>query len=271
MNTNTLLEAQPKDLSQDFGPTHRGDMPVAFWTIVSILIAISGYMLAMRYGHTALAIILAIVFGLLGLWGIWCIAESLIHDVSKDKAPFSHSLLAGELGFDLPFTCGNVAMTAFFMPDKISPGGRTTLMLFMENYSSRQRAVHVRVGRLPSLNRMEREMLHLKLAAGQAAVYVLPMRAAMDITPGDHRLTLTILVNTVTGEGQRLSRARTRFLNIKKCRLATPIEVLEKPADMDTTPLPAPRYLTLASINEKAPNIEVLEEIIKEIDASPAV
>jgi hypothetical protein len=196
------------------------------------------------------------------VYGAWCIYTT--HRDRVDNAPRSHNMLAGELGFDLIATCRGVAATAFFMPDSMVHGGATRMLLFLENYMSRQRVVTARFGHLPGIGRPSATLEHLHLAAGQAAVYCLPVQAGADIASGFHRLSVTLHVHQPEGVGQRLQGARARIPYMNILRFAAPFEVEQGRPETPSQhiPLPAPRYISLASISEKEPDLDKLYDLL---------
>jgi hypothetical protein len=177
--------------------------------------------------------------------------------------PRSHSLLAGTLGFDFVCTSKKVAVTAFFFPDKIQAGTDTKLLIFLENYASRQRVVNIRILRHTGLGLPKKQNLRLHLTAGQAAVYEMPVRVAADISPGPHSLPVVIQVDMPAGQGRRLPGARKHLYDIRRFRYAAPFDVEPAPETKTTSPdtqtLPPPSYRTLASVDEPYPKVEVLQ------------
>jgi len=196
------------------------------------------------------------------LYGAWCIYTT--HRDRNPDAPRSHSILAGELGFDLLATCRGVAATAFFLPDSLNHNGNSRLLLFLENYMTRQRVVTARFGHLPGIGRPRATLENLHLAAGQAAVYVLPVQAGPDIPSGFHRLSVTLRVQQPEGVGQRLLGARARIPDMRVLRFAAPFEVAQGRPEtaIEQPPLAAPRYISLASISEKEPDLTKLYELL---------
>ena len=263
MNTqdSNILYTETPDRTPDVGPTRRGGTAVWFWTIVLGLAAIALTVWGVQNMPYA-AWIPALALGAPCAYGIWCIYTSYRDRVD---APKSHNVLAGELGFDLLATCRGVAATAFFVPDSLVRSGATTFFLFLENYRSRQSVVTVRLGHLPDIGRPEATYTKFHLAAGQAAFYVMPVRTNANILTGHHRLSVQITVERPTGFGQKLIGTRARIHSMRKLRMAVPFELAagrpEEPSQQAT--LPKPRYISLASISEKEPSIERLQELVE--------
>ncbi|MDR1010191.1 MAG: hypothetical protein LBM04_03505 [Opitutaceae bacterium] len=257
-NPNIRYTETP-DRTTDAGPTKRADTPVWFFTIVLGVAAVALTALGVQT-KPALSWIPIVALGLPCVYGIWSIHASYRDRVA---APKSHNVLAGELGFDLLATCRGVVATAFFVPDSLGRSGHTALYLFLENYMSRHRVVHVRFGHLPCIGRPEATYETFHLAAGQAAVYTMPVRAKPDIATGYHRLSVQITVDQPAGVGQKLAGARLRIHDMHKLRFAAPFELAAgRPETTEDQPaLPKPRYVSLASISEKEPNIERLHDL----------
>ncbi|MDF9826589.1 hypothetical protein M2447_000670 [Ereboglobus sp. PH5-10] len=265
MNTkdSDILYTETPDRTPDAGPTRRGGTAVWFWTIVAGLAAIVLTVAGMQVeGCKPWAWMPAVALGAPCVYGIWCIYRSYRDRVD---APKSHNVLAGELGFDLLATCRGVAATAFFVPDSLVRSGSTTFFLFLENYRSRQSVVTVRLGHLPDIGRPEATYTKFHLAAGQAAVYAMPVRTNANILTGFHRLSVQITVEKPTGFGQKLSGTRMRIPSMRKLRMAVPFELAAgRPEETNQqAELPKPRYVSLASISEKEPTIERLHELVE--------
>ena len=265
MNSQTTapsspLHALPPDPAPDTGPRHRGDAAVWLATIVLAIAAIALTTVGLRVVPYA-AWLPLLALGVPALYGAWC-----IHTTFRDRdpnAPRSHNILAGELGFDLIATCRGVAATAFFMPDTVNHGAPTRLLLFVENYMSRQRVVTARFGHLPGIGRPRATLENLHLAPGQAALYTLPVQIAPDIPSGYHRLSVTLRVAQPEGVGQRLLGTRARIPYLRTLRFAAPFEVAQcRPETTTPAPLPAPSYITLASVTEKEPDLAKLFDLL---------
>ncbi|WP_043584239.1 hypothetical protein [Geminisphaera colitermitum] len=254
--------ALPADPTPDAGPYHRCDMLVVLASLIGTLASIAGFALLRQ--HTtipALAWAPASIVGALSLWGWWCVIQGL-RDTTKDKLPRSHSLLVGHLGFDLVCTSRGVAATAFICPDTLAPGATSKLLIFFENYASRQRLVHTRISHHPDLGLPDRQYPKFHLAAGQAAVYVFPFRASTGIKPGYHQLPVCIHVTRPNGRGLRLPDSRRHLYDIRSVRFAAPLLIEGTPLPPDTTPLPAPEFITLARVTDKEPRFDALETLL---------
>jgi hypothetical protein len=265
MNTPEILHPEPRHAVPDTGPYHRGGWLVALLSLLVTLAALATATLV-RSRYPAFVWIPVLVFGIPALRGWWCVWKSW-----RDRSPLprSHSVLAGTLGFDLVCTSRGVAATTFFLHDKVPAGGQTRLLVFFENYTSRQRLVQLRILRHPGLGLAEKTTLRLHLCAGQAAVYELPLRVAPDLAPGHHLLPVVIQVSRPNGRGAGLPGARRHLGNLRHFRYAAPFEVTPlptAPAPATTTtadtPLPPPTFCTLASVDEPYPRLEVLQKII---------
>ncbi len=261
MNTSpTALLTETSDLTPDTGPVHRGDTKVWFWTIVAGIAAIALTVTGWHIVPWACWMPL-VALGIPCVYGVWSIYRT---HADRVDVPRSHVVLAGELGFDLLATCRGVAATAFFAPDSVVHGGETRLFLFLENYMSRHRIVTARFGHLPGIGRPEATYVTLRLAAGQAAVYVMPVRMRPDIASGFHRLSVQVTVEQPAGVGQRLRAARTRIRDMSMLRFAAPFELAtgRPEAIAPQKELPKPRYISLASVSEKEAAIERLFEVM---------
>lgn len=256
--SNTLFTETP-DRTPDVGPTHRGDTKVWFWTIVAGIAAIALTVVGWNVVPWACWMPL-VALGIPCAYGAWSIYRT---HVDRVEVPRSHVVLSGELGFDLLATCRGVASTAFFAPDSIVHGGETKLFLFLENYMSRHRVVTVRFGHLPGIGRPDATYVKLHLAAGQAAVYVMPVRTQPDITPGFHRLSVQVTVAQPTGVGQRLRASRTRIRDMHMLRFAAPFELATGRPETASLQKDSgkPRYISLASASEKEPSLDRLFEV----------
>jgi hypothetical protein len=196
----------------------------------------------------------------------WVLTDLLRHRASL---PRSHSVLTDQLGFRIDFTCRDVAMSSFLFPDTLAAGARTRLLCFVENYSSRQRVAEFRIGPHPQLGLPQACRLSLHLAAGQAAVCVLPLEADPALPPGAHDLPIELTVRLLTGKGSLLPGTRRHLHNLHTVHFATPFTVGEKSgsAELHTTDTAntAPegiRCLSLGSMAEKEPRLEALQSLL---------
>ena len=258
--TATILRTTPPDPTPDTGPRLSGSTGTWFFTIVFAIAALTLTAVGLRV-VPYISWLPLLALGIPAVRGAWSIYTT--HRDRDPNAPRSHSILAGELGFDLIATCRGVAATAFFMPDTVNHGSTTRLYLFLENYMSRQRTVTARFGHLPGLGRPRATLEHLHLAAGQAAVYSFPVQVSPDIPTGNHHLTVTLRVAQPEGVGQRLQGARARIPDMRTLRIAAPFEVAQGRPETPSaqTPPAAPRYISLASVGEKEPDLAKLHEM----------
>ncbi|MDR1789892.1 MAG: hypothetical protein LBR12_06100 [Opitutaceae bacterium] len=245
------LRTETPDNTPDSGPRqHAGAIGVVL-TIIALLAAGTLSLLCRENEPAApwFWVPLA-VLGAPGLFGLWRIIAEYRGRVAT---PASQSVLSGELGFDILCTCRGVAATTFFQPDALVPGGTARLLLFLENYTSRQRVIVARFGHLESLGRPRQTYARLHLAAGQTAVYALPVVSTEDIEPGFHRLSVTLRAELPTGYGQRLAGARRHAHDMLTVRFAAPFEVKTPPVTAAAAPADAPgqaaapRYIALSS------------------------
>ncbi|MDR0901929.1 MAG: hypothetical protein LBM92_04065 [Opitutaceae bacterium] len=272
MNTSPILQTETPDATPDSGPVRRGGLRVAFYSILALFLGVaSAAALFARPSDAQLARqisvyawIPAIVFLGLAARGFWCMISAWRG--TRRDAPYSHSVLAGELGFDLLCTCRDVVAAAFFLPDSTRRGGVMRMLVFLENYSSRHRVVNLRLGHLAGIGRPEATITRLRLAAGQAAVYCLPVRALPGITPGNHHLSVRLWMECPSGAGQRLPGSRRHMFDARKIRIAAPFDVAEDaaPSSEADAPLPAARYISLASVSEPTPRMSKLHAIVEE-------
>ncbi len=262
MNKSAPLQTETPDTTPDSGPTCRGGLPVAFYSIVALLAGMAEVALLADRVSLYTWIPAAVLFGL-AAWGFWNVFAAW--RATRHDAPASHSVLAGELGFDLLCTCRDVAAAAFFLPDSTQRGGTMRLLVFLENYASRHRIANLRLGHLPGIGRPAATVTRLHLSAGQAAVYCLPVCVRTDIAPGNHRLSVRLWMDRPTGAGQRLPGSRRHLFDTRMIRIAAPFDVAEKaaPASPPDAPLPAARYISLASVGESTPRMSKLLAIVE--------
>lgn len=254
----TVLHTETPDNTPDTGPKCRSSILGDVLSVVALIAAV-GFTGFFYRNYPAFFWLPLLILGVPGLYGVWRIFAG---QRGRTQVPESRRILAGELGFDLLCTCRGVAATSFFVPDQAGRGEPMRLLLFLENYTTRQRIIRARFGHLPSLGRPTATYVHLHLAAGQAAVYVLPVNSSADITQGFHRLSVTLCAQLPTGYGQRLRGAR-RHPDMYKVRFATPFEIVSgRPEPVTATPLPEPRYISLASVSEKELNLSALQDLL---------
>lgn len=254
------LHAEPADPTPDRGPVHRGGLFAWFVALAFGLAALGAVLVYLRSGHAAWAAACALGCGLVAGRATWCLLEHRRH---RAALPSTHAVLAGVLGFEIHSTCRDVAATVFFEPDRLAAGAPARLLCFVENYASRRRVAVFRFGPHPQLGLPAARTVPLHLAAGQAAVYALPLTAAAGLAPGEHDLPVTLQVRKPAGTGSHLPGARRHPYDLWTARFAAPFTVVapgKRPPAAGA--LPAPVFLTLASASEPAPRLERLEELI---------
>lgn len=255
------LQAVPLDATPDAGPVRRGGPLVILAALMATLTAFFAAGLCLQYDRHALIAPSLLVFGLPALWwwtGVWQAVRTHVASL-----PRSHAVLTGALGFDVICTCRGIAPAVFFHPDKSTPGANLSLFVFLENYTSRQRVVEVRIGPHPGLGLPAVLGVRLHLAAGQATAYRWPLQAAPSLAAGVHDLPVVLRVKLPQGVGQWLPGARHHLYDMRHTRFAVPF-TLEPAggAELSAAPLPSPAYVTLASIGDEAPRLDCLERFI---------
>jgi hypothetical protein len=257
MKTLNLLTAEPADPTSDFGPRYRSGPIALFVAIFCAFSAAGGGLVLWREGLRLWACLAALLFGAAVVWIIW----SLVGRFRRHAAPRrSHALLADVLGFDIICTCRDVAATVFFEPDSLAPGATARVLFFVENYASRQRIARFRFGPHAALGLSEAQTADLNLAAGQAAVYVLPLAVSRSAAPGEHDLPVTLRAESPTGAGLRLPVGRHHLHDLWTVHFAAPFTLSAVPAPSTALPEKA-RYVSLASISKPAP-FEALEDLL---------
>lgn len=260
MKAIDLLTAEPADPTPDQGPRHRSGTLELFVAIFCAFSAAGGGLVLWREGLRLWAGLAALLFVGAAVWVIW----GLVGRFRPHRpAQRSHAVLTDVLGFDIICTCRDVAATVFFEPDSLAPGSATSVLFFVENYASRQRIVRFRFGPHAALGLDEARTVGLRLAAGQAAVYVLPLAIASSAAPGEHDLPVTLRVESPTGAGLRLPVGRHHLHDLRTVHFAAPFTL----GIVSASPAPAavsknPRYLSLASISEPAPRLEPLASVL---------
>ncbi len=263
MNTIITLKSEPPDLTPDLGPKHRGGPFALFMASFSMISAAGIILLLWREDHHPLAAFGALLFAGSAIWAIACIVEHIRH---HSVLPRSHAVLTSKLGFDIHCTCRDVAATVFFVPDKLRQGEETLLCCFVENYSSRRRIAHFRIGPHPGAGIGEELSVSLELAAGQAAAYLLPLCLAHSLGEGCHDLPVTLKVDKPTGTGVLLPGMRRHLYDLWKVRFAVPFMVDANSASRSVSLMKSigkARYLSLASVSEAEPRLDELDRLIK--------
>lgn len=188
------------------------------------------------------------------------------------KLPHSHCVLTDHLGFRVDFTCRGVVMAVFFDPDEMTPGSMVRLLCFVENQTSRQRVADFVIGPHAGLGLCEAHRVSLYLAAGQAAVYVLPLLLSSDMEATEHDLPVSLTIRRPSGRGLLLPGVRRRLHNLHHVHFAAPFKVqLGVPggavhaanAGANAASLISnPAFLSLASLEDKAPDFSKLEALL---------
>ncbi|HEY0944770.1 MAG TPA: hypothetical protein VGD81_05865 [Opitutaceae bacterium] len=264
--SDPVLAATPPDATPDAGARHRGGPLTSFVALTCGLAAVGLGLLFLQQGARLEAAASVLVLGAAAGWAAWCLLERYRH-----RAPLarSHAVLAGALGFEIHCTCRDVAATVFFDPDRPARGTSTRLLCFLENYASRRRVARLCIGPHRHLGLAQPLRVSLALAAGEAAVYALPLTIDPALAPGEHDLPVTLTVRKPAGTGLRLPGTRTHLYNLWKVRFATPFTLTPAAAEIATAPARdrQPSFLTLASVSEPGPRFTALEELLT--DAAP--
>ncbi|HEY9248103.1 MAG TPA: hypothetical protein VIO38_03185, partial [Rariglobus sp.] len=155
-----------------------------------------------------------------------------------------------------------VAPTVFFHPDRSTAGADLCLLVFLENYTSRQRIVEVRAGPHPGLGLAVAQSVRLHLSAGQAAVYRWPLRSLPSLAAGSHDLPVVLRVQRPQGAGEWLTGVRRHLYNIWHTRFAVPFTIDASAGTAATGPLPASSYFTLASVSGDEPRPDSLANLL---------
>lgn len=251
-----VLHATPSDRTPDSGPRRHGGPLVLLLALMATLSMAFAVGLGYEFNRPTIGISGAILFGLVAAW-LWSrlwLSRKPIGSMLR-----SHSVLTGVLGFDLVCTCRGVAATAFFCPDRITGGDSLEALVFLENYTSRQRIARLKVGPHVDLGLFEPRVVQLHLAAGQATVFRLPLRVDANARCGTHDLPILLRVLATTGFGSFLPGTRHHFYDAWRVWFATPFTVetaCERPSL--TTEVPPPSYHTLASVSDSVPHLDVV-------------
>ena len=254
------LQAIPPDATPDAGPVRRGGPLIVLAALMATLTAFFAAGLCLQYDRPALIAPALLVFGAAAFWW-WASAWQAVR-THVASLPRSHAVLTGALGFDVICTCRGVAPAVFFHPDKGVPGTDLHLFVFLENYTSRQRMVEVRVGPHPGLGLAEVQSVRLHLAAGQATACRWPLRVEPSLAAGVHDLPVVLRVRQPKGVGQWLPGARHHLYDIWHTRFAVPFTLEPAAGNLSTGPVPFPAYVTLATLGDTAPHLDWLESFI---------
>ena len=251
-----LLETVPPDPTPDAGPRYRGG-PFAYFVALTFgLTALGGGLVLTQSGQPGWGIACLAVFGAVAIRAIICLVEHFRHRASL---PRLHAVLTDALAFRIHCTCRDVAATVFLDSDNLSAGTATRLLCFVENYASRRRVARFRIGPHSALGLPAAHAVDLQLAAGQAAVYVLPLVVAATLLPGEHDLPVTLQVRKPTGTGVRLPGARRHLHDLWTVHFAAPFTVAAGVAAPAPVPSELPRFLALASVSENRTRLDALQ------------
>ncbi|WP_415910124.1 hypothetical protein [Oleiharenicola sp. Vm1] len=251
------------DSTEDFGPRFRGGPFALFIALFGAFSAGGIGMILWNEGYRLAAGTIALLLGGVALWACWMVIMRL-----RDRTPrrSSHAVLADVLGFEILCTCRDVAATTFLAPDNLQLGARTTLLIFVENYASRRRVAHLDIGPHQALGLGERQYVSLELAAGQAAVFSLPLTVTANASPGEHDLPITLQVERPNGTGLRLRASHRHLHDIWKMHFAVPFTLVPQtgaaPDAVRSTG--EPRFIGLASLSGAAPTRDQLGKLLQE-------
>ncbi|HVU25005.1 MAG TPA: hypothetical protein VHE13_12840 [Opitutus sp.] len=253
-----LLETIPPDPTPDAGPRYRGG-PFAYFVALTFgLTALGGGLLLAQNGRPGWAVAFLVLFGTIALRALACLLEHFRHRASL---PRLHAVLTDVLAFRIHCTCRDVAATVFLDFDQLPAGGATRLLCFAENYASRRRIVRLRIGPHAALGLPAPHRVDLHLAAGQAAVYVLPLVVAPTLASGEHDLPVTVEVRKPAGTGVRLPGARRHLYDLWTVHFAAPFTVAAASAQRPADPPMHPQFIALASVSEAQPRLDALQAL----------
>lgn len=260
----SVLDALPLDPTPDSGPVHRGGPFTYFVALSCGLTALGGALLLEQQGRRLWGGLALLALGAVAARAVWCLVDRFRHRCSL---PRSHAVLTDGLGFRIHCTCRDVAATVFFDPDALTPGAGTRLLCFLENYASRQRIACLHIGPHPRLGLAEPLHVSLRLAAGQAAVYVVPLAVAPSLPAGEHDIPVMLRVRKPTGTGVRLPNTRRHVYDLWTVHLAVPFTVAAPTGATASTPVVAPRpdraqFISLASISEPAARLDAIQSAV---------
>jgi hypothetical protein len=105
----------------------------------------------------------------------------------------------------------------------------------------------------------EPHAVELRLAPGQAAVYVLPLVVSRSLAAGEHDLPVTITTQKPDGTGARLPGARRHLYDLWTVHLAAPFTVATDASAPALALNEPPRFLSLASVSDKEPRLDALQ------------
>jgi hypothetical protein len=277
--------AMPNDDAPDCGSKHRGGSAVFLFSLLGLAFAVGLLIGAIENlsseGFLPCALGALPVWSLTA-WGWWCWLEA--RGPKNKNLPVCRGLLRKDLNFLVQRTMMDVAITAFFRPEQVGPGHSTCLLVFLENYASRQRHATLYLPANKAFGLPHSRKLRLAIAPGQAAVYRLPLRLSSQVRTGEFELKIRAIIKTVTGLGCLLptyagqkNRAPTTIGSIRfflrpslSIRESAPLQ------NLSSEPLAPEAYLSLFVPGLAQPRFELLGMIseyppTREIVPSPGL
>jgi hypothetical protein len=201
------LTAEPAETIWDTGPKHRGGPLMWLLALMTTFFSLTLFV-AWIDDHNAAMLVFLLIVAPFASWAWWAIFSSR---TPKGETPlFSTHLLHEHLKFIIPRTFNDVAITAFFRPDKPRSGDAICLLVFLENFSSRRRLVKIKLGKSAALVLPPATELGLLLAPGQAAVYRCPLQLYPATHAGDYEILLRFAIKSPRGQGRMLQSASGR-------------------------------------------------------------
>lgn len=258
-----ILVPQPQDATPDSGPYRRGGPFAIFVALTCGLTALGAGLVLLQQGALLWACVCLVFFGSLAARASWCLIQKFRH---HGELPRLHAVLTGTLAFRVHCTCRDVAATVFMDDDALQAGASARLLCFVENYASRQRIAHFTIGPHKDLGLPQTREVSLHLAAGQAAVYALPLLVSPSFPAGDHDLPVTLKVHKPNGTGVRLPGSRRHLYDLWTVRFAAPFTIAASDpagkAPASVALLEEPSAKTLASASEKGPRMNELQALL---------
>lgn len=194
------LQALPHDESPNTGSRSRGGVGMVILTCLVLLLVIvltaGAFQSPDMIGVWLFFLVpVAVLFAFCG----WSLVDA--HFITRPRSPDCRFLLRDDLKFMISRPLMDVALTAILRPDRAAPGGVTSLLIFMENYSSRQRRLRFAISPNKALGLTGTRKLQLALAAGQAAVYRLPLQVSAAARAGEIELKIRVTAKRPAGTG----------------------------------------------------------------------
>ncbi|MGA3006582.1 MAG: hypothetical protein ABSE59_01705 [Opitutaceae bacterium] len=257
--------ALPGDHAPDCGSKYRGGGDVLTFSLlgsIGAVLLLFGAVESSGPGVFLPGLVAGLLIGLLAARGWWCWFEARGHK----NLPIYRDLLRKDLNFLIQHPMMDVAVTGFFRPEQAEPGNPTCLLIFLENYASRQRHVTLSLPANKTLGLPRSRRLRLALGAGQAAVYRLPLRVSAEAHSGEFDLKIRVIVKSVSGLGCRLpaysgqkSRAPTTLFGVR-CYLRPLLNVQRSTSGLGAPiePLAAEAYFSLYVPALAQPRFELL-------------